>query len=68
MIETGGQGPRQPPIKCWGCGGDHMYRDCPHIGEKVRIVHNLQQADIVEDMGRNVTRIYASLDNKQTEF
>jgi hypothetical protein len=32
-----------------------MYRDCPHRGEKVRIVHN-------------VPRIYKSLDNKQVEL
>jgi hypothetical protein len=36
MIETGGQRPRKPPIQCWGCKGDHMFRDCPHRGEKVR--------------------------------
>jgi hypothetical protein len=45
-----------------------MYRDFPHRGEKVRIVHNVQQVDTVEDMGRNVPRIYAALDNKQDEF
>jgi hypothetical protein len=68
MTETLGQRPRKPPIQCWGCGGDHMYRDFPHRGEKVRIVHNVQQDDTVEDMGRNVPRIYAALDNKQVEF
>jgi hypothetical protein len=45
-----------------------MYRDRPHIGEKVRIVHNVQQIEIMEDMDRNVSMIYASLDNKQEEF
>jgi hypothetical protein len=45
-----------------------MYRDFPHRGEKVRIVHNVQQDDTVEDMGRNVPRIYATLENKQAEF
>jgi hypothetical protein len=34
----------------------------------VRIVHNVQQVDTMEDMGRNVPRIYAALDNKQVEF
>jgi hypothetical protein len=67
-IEIGVQRPRQPPIQCWGCKGDHMYRDCPHRGEKGRIVHNVQQAETMEDMGRNVTRIYAALDNKQAEY
>jgi hypothetical protein len=68
MIETGGKRPRKPPIQCWGCKGDHMYRYCPHRGEKMRNFHNVQQDETVEDMGRNVPRIYASLDNKQVEF
>jgi hypothetical protein len=34
----------------------------------VRIVHNVQQVETVEDMGINVPRIYPSLDNKQAEF
>jgi hypothetical protein len=67
-IEVGGQRPRQPPIQCWGCKGDHMYRDFPRRGEKGRIVHNVQQAKTVEDMGRNVPRIYAAMDNKQVEY
>ena len=45
-----------------------MFRDCPHVGEKGRIVHNVHQDETVEDMGRNVPRIYAALDNKQDEF
>jgi hypothetical protein len=68
MIETVGKRPRKPPIQCWGCGGDHMYKYFPHKGEKVRIVHNVQQYDTMEDMGRNVPRIYAALGNKQAEF
>ena len=68
MIETMGQRPRHQPIKCWGCEGEHMYRDCPHICEKVRIVHNVQQDEIVEDMRINVPRIYVALENKQGEY
>jgi hypothetical protein len=68
MIKAGGQSLGKPPIQCWGCKGDHMFRDCPHGGEKGRIVHNVQQAEIVEDMGRNVPRIYVALDNKQAYY
>jgi hypothetical protein len=68
MIETGGERPRNPPIKCWVCGGDHMFRHFPHKGDQVRFVHNVQQAETVEDMGRNLTRIYAAPNNKQDEF
>ena len=67
-MEKGGQRPRKPPIQCWGCKGDHMFRDCPHRGEKVRTVHNVQQSKTMEDMGKNVSRIYTALDNKQVKF
>jgi hypothetical protein len=68
MIETMGKRLRKPPIQCWGCGEYHIYIDFPHMGEKVRTVHNAQQTTTVEDMGRNVPRIYAALDNKKVEF
>jgi hypothetical protein len=44
-----------------------MYRDFPHRGEKVRIIHNVQHVDTVEDMGRNVPRTYATLDNNNKQ-
>ena len=45
-----------------------MYRDCPHRGEKGRTIHNVQQDETVEDMGINVPRIYAALDNKKAVY
>ena len=41
-VEVGGQMPRQPHMECWGCKGNHMYRDFPHKNDKVRVVHNVQ--------------------------
>jgi hypothetical protein len=41
-IEIGGQRPRHQPIHCWGCKGDHMFRDFPHRSDKMRFVHNVQ--------------------------
>jgi hypothetical protein len=67
-IDTGIQRPRQPPIQCWGCKGDHMFIYCPHISEKGWVFHNVQQAETVEDMGIYVSRIYAALNNKQAEY
>jgi hypothetical protein len=29
-----------------------MYRDCPHRSDKVRVVHNVQQEETMEDMGK----------------
>jgi hypothetical protein len=63
-----GKNPRQQPIQCWGCGGDHMHRDFPQRGEKARTVHNVHRVATIEDMGINVPRICAALDNKQVEF
>jgi hypothetical protein len=45
-----------------------MFGDCPLRGEKGRIVHNVQQAKTMEDMGINVPRIYVALDNKKEEY
>jgi hypothetical protein len=66
--ESVGQRPRKQPIQCWGCGGNHMFRDCSQRGEKARTAHSVQQAATVKDMGGSVPRIYTVLDNKQTEF
>jgi hypothetical protein len=68
MIEEMETRPRQQPMKCWGCNENHMFRDFPQRREKLRTTHNVQQAVIVEDMGRSVPRIYVSLDTKQAEF
>jgi hypothetical protein len=45
-----------------------MYRYFPQRGENARTVHSVQQATTIEDMGRNVPKIYAALYNKQVEF
>jgi hypothetical protein len=66
--EMGGQIPRQTPMECWGCKENHRYRDFPHRNDKGRVVHNVQQDEIVEDMGNRIPRIYAALNNKQVEF
>jgi hypothetical protein len=60
--------PRKQHVQWWGCEGNHLYRDYPHKGERMRIFHNIQEVEIVEDMGGNMTRSYAALDNKQTKY
>ena len=56
------------PIQCWDFQGNHKYTDFPHKNDKVRIVHNVQQDETLEDMGSRVPRIYVALENKQAEF
>jgi hypothetical protein len=41
-----------------------MHNYFPQRGDKARTAHSVQQAVTVEDMGRNVPRIYVALDNK----
>jgi hypothetical protein len=66
-VEVGGKLPRHPPMECWCCKWNHRYIDFPHRNDKVRVVHNVQQEKTVEYMGSIITRIYATLDNKQVE-
>jgi hypothetical protein len=68
MAEVGGKRPRQTPMQCWGCNGDHKYRYFPHRKDRVRGVHHAQQEEIVEDMGRRVPRIYAAWTKSKMSF
>jgi hypothetical protein len=67
-VEGSEQMSRPPTMECWGCKGNHRYRDCPHRKDKARTIHTVQQAETVEDMGSRMPRIYATLDNRQAEF
>jgi hypothetical protein len=53
----------RPPIQCWGCKENHLYKDFLHRGDKTKTMHNIQEATIVEDMGR----IYTTLEDRQSE-
>jgi hypothetical protein len=68
MVDVGEQRSRKMPIQCWGCQGNHKFKDCPHKNGKVRDVHNVQETKTIEDMGSRMPRIYASLDNKQVGY
>jgi hypothetical protein len=68
MIETMETRSRQQLMKCWDCDRNHMFRDCPQRGEKVRNTHNVLKDATFEEMGGSVPRIYVALDNKQAEF
>jgi hypothetical protein len=65
MTDSLGKRPRQQPIKCWGCEGDHMYKYFPHRGDKMKTMHSIKKEETIEDVGRSMPRIYAALDNRQ---
>jgi hypothetical protein len=54
----------RPPIQCWGCKEDHLYKDFAHRKDRVKTVHSIQEETIVKDMGR----IYAALNDRQAEY
>jgi hypothetical protein len=58
----------RPPIQCWGCKEDHVYKDFPHRGDKMNTMHNIQEATILEYMGRCISRIYVSLEDRQVDY
>jgi hypothetical protein len=65
MEDSSGKSGR-PPIKCWGCKEDHMYKYFPQKEHKMKTLHNIQEDNIVEDKGINIPRIYEALEYRQT--
>jgi hypothetical protein len=63
-----GKMPRQQSVQCWGCGGNHLHRDCPHKGERMGTVHKIQEDETMEDMGKSIPRMYAAFDNKHATY
>jgi hypothetical protein len=62
-----GTTPREP-LKCWECGEPHLRRNCPRLTSANRtIVHNLQEASTVGDVGRSLHRINAVVDGRQAD-
>jgi predicted aspartyl protease len=48
-------------------GKSSIYR-FPSQRRRMRIFHNIQEAETMEYMGRSMPRIYASLDNKEDKY
>jgi hypothetical protein len=57
--------PKREPLKCWGCGEEHLLRDFPYRKHNNRRVYNIQEATTVNDVARSMPQIYATLDNRQ---
>jgi hypothetical protein len=56
------------PLKCWECGEPHLRRNCPRlISVNITVVHNLQEASMVGDVGRSLHRINAAIDDRQAD-
>jgi hypothetical protein len=46
--------PKKEPLKCWGCGEEHLLRDCLHRQQNSRRVYNVQEATTVNDVARSM--------------
>jgi hypothetical protein len=44
-----------------------MYNDFPHKEDKMKTLQNIQEGTTIEYMGRNIPRIYATLEDRQVE-
>jgi hypothetical protein len=58
---------KREPLKCWGCGEEHLLRDCPHRQQNNRRVYNVQEATTVNDVARSMPQIYAALEDRQAD-
>jgi hypothetical protein len=58
---------KREPLKCRGCGEDHLLRACPHRQKNHGKVYNIQEATTVNDVARSQQQIYAALDNRQDD-
>jgi predicted aspartyl protease len=62
-----GDNPHEP-LKGWECGEPHLRRNCPHLSStNITVVHNLQEASMVGDVGRSLHQINAAIDGRQAD-
>ena len=59
--------PKREPLKFWGCGEEHILRDCPYRQYNSRRNYNIQETTTINDVARSVPQIYVALDNNQDD-
>eukprot|EP00253_Pinus_taeda_P031631 PITA_31631 len=57
----------RPPVQCWGCGGPHYIKNCPHRKGNDQ-VSQVYEASIVGDVARSIPRINAALEDHQVDY
>jgi hypothetical protein len=68
MTKSLGKRPMKQPIKCWGCEGDHIYKDFRHQGDNMNIFQSIKKEETTKDVGKSIPRIYATLENRQADY
>ena len=55
-------------VKCQGCNGKHLYRNCPHNpNRKMPPMNMLQEVSMVNDLARNIPKINATLEDRKVD-
>lgn len=57
----------RPPIQCWGYGGPHYVKNCPHC-KGANQISQIQEASIVGEVARSILKINAALEDHHVEF
>jgi hypothetical protein len=45
-----------------------MYKYYPHQGDTMTTLHSIKQEETIDDVGKNMPRIYATLDNRHEYY
>eukprot|EP00253_Pinus_taeda_P016529 PITA_16529 len=61
------EGTTRPPVQCWGCGGPHYIKNCPHRRNNDQ-VSQVYLASTVGDVARSMLRINAALEDRQADY
>lgn len=61
------EGIARPSVQCWGCGGPHYIKNCPHRKGSDQ-VSQVYEASIVGDVAWSIPRINAALEDRQADY
>eukprot|EP00253_Pinus_taeda_P023180 PITA_23180 len=61
------EGIAKPPVQCWGCGGPHYIKNCPHRKGSDQ-VSQVYEASTVGDVDQSIPRINAALEDHQADY
>ena len=55
-------------VKCWGCNGPHLYRNCSHNpNKKMAPINMVHEASTINDIARNILRINVALEDRKAD-
>jgi len=66
-VRMDNEGSARPPVQCWGCGGPHYIKNCPHQKESDQL-SQIYEASMVGDVARSMPRINAALEDRQADY